>query len=141
VAFASQVTGGTAPWTYAWTLGDGSTSAAPSFGHVYARAGNYSVALNVTDGAGAMKTVAFVVDVHVVAVPHPASGSSGSVSLTSGTGLYLLLGLLILLVLVVVLAALLARRPRSPPGTLQPYPTTPSSSPTPPPGAAGPPPS
>jgi PKD repeat protein len=143
VALTSQVTGGTAPFTFSWTLGDGSSSSVSSLGHVYAHAGNYTVGLNVTDSAGATKAVTFQVAVQAAPTPsHPPSpSSSSSVSLTSGTGLYLLLGIILLLVIVVALAAMLAMRPRSPPGTLTAYPVTQQPPPggTPPPGAGGPP--
>jgi hypothetical protein len=140
VALVSQVTGGSAPFTYAWSLGDGATGTTPSLAHAYSHSGNYTVNVTVTDAAGAVQSATFVVAVHAAPAPsHPASSGSSSVSLTSGTGLGLLLGILVLLVVVVVLAVLLMRRPKSPPGTLTPYASTPPASPAPPPGAGGPP--
>jgi PKD repeat protein len=48
--------------TYVWSFGDGSTGGGKTVGHTYGRAGNYAVALTVTDNGGASagetKTVA-----------------------------------------------------------------------------------
>ena len=50
--FAGSAIGGTPPYTYSWNYGDGSpvqTGQAPC--HTYAAAGNYTVAMTVTDAA------------------------------------------------------------------------------------------
>lgn len=141
VAFSSTVIGGTGPFTYAWTLGDGATSTSASLGHAYGRTGTYTVSVNVTDAAGVTQGTTF--QVTVKAAPSTSSGSgSSSTSLTSGTGLGLLIGIIVLLAVVILLAAMLARRPKTPPGSLQPYaaqPPTPPAGGSPPPGAGGPP--
>jgi len=49
--FTAYAVGGTAPFTYAWDLGDGSTSAQQTFSHSYG-AGSYTVALTIHDSAG-----------------------------------------------------------------------------------------
>ena len=49
-------TSGTAPFTYAWTFGDGATSTLADPSHTYAATGTYSVRLVVTDGHGCMDT-------------------------------------------------------------------------------------
>src|SRR2546425_9352993 len=51
VIFTASVSGGTAPFTYAWTFGDGSTlsTTASTASHTYAAMGSYSVTLKVTD--------------------------------------------------------------------------------------------
>jgi PKD repeat protein len=118
VALTSALSGGTAPYTYHWSLGDGSTSTSSSLGHIYAKAGNYTVIANVTDALGASASSTFTLEVNAAPHTSSSSGSSGSssVSLTSGTGLYLLLGIVLLAVVVVALAVMLARRPKSPPG-------------------------
>ena len=49
VAFTGSVTGGCAPYTYAWDFGDGQTSTEASPHHTYAKEGTYTTALTVTD--------------------------------------------------------------------------------------------
>src|SRR2546422_133043 len=51
VTFPASVSGGTAPFTYAWTFGDGATlsTTASTASHTYATMGSYSVILKVTD--------------------------------------------------------------------------------------------
>jgi PKD repeat protein len=48
---SATIQGGTGPYTYAWTLGDGGTSTAATPTHTYAP-GFYTVALTVTDSEG-----------------------------------------------------------------------------------------
>src|SRR5205823_1202980 len=51
-ALSGSLTGGTPPYTFAWNLGDGTTSSQSSVNHTYTSAGNYSARLTVTDGHG-----------------------------------------------------------------------------------------
>ena len=63
VTVTANVSGGTPPYRYAWTFGDGSTATAPGATHVYTTHGTYQVLLRVTDldnrtaGAGVTVTV------------------------------------------------------------------------------------
>ena len=124
VGLAAVVTGGTGPFVYSWKLGDGATSSAAFVTHTYAHAGVFTVSVSVTDAAG------FVAQDSVeITVAAPSSG----VDLTSGTGLYLVLGMVGLLVLTVVFLLLWIRKPKIPRGAPTPY-----GGPTPPPGASGP---
>jgi PKD repeat protein len=51
VSFNATATGGTGSYTYAWTFGDGGTSAVnPTGNHTYANEGLYNVTLTVTSG-------------------------------------------------------------------------------------------
>lgn len=145
VALIGAWTGGLAPYTFSWTLGDANTSTAASLGHVYARAGTYSLSFTVTDSLGQSSAQTLTLQVQAA----PSTGSSGSssgsssVSLTSGTGLGLLLGIVALALIAAVLGAMLARRPKSPPGPPSIYPAPPagpSGYGAPPPAAGGPPP-
>lgn len=51
VAFNVAVTGGKAPFTYAWSFGDGQSSTAESPSVTYAKSSTYDVAVTVTDSA------------------------------------------------------------------------------------------
>jgi PKD repeat protein len=53
VNFTGSTTGGTAPYTYSWNFGDGSSSTAQNPSHTYSAIGDYTAALTVTDGASA----------------------------------------------------------------------------------------
>lgn len=53
VSFVASATGGTPPYTYQWTFGDGSTSATQNPTHTYTAAGTFPVVLTVWDSAGA----------------------------------------------------------------------------------------
>jgi PKD repeat protein len=51
VAFTGSATGGTPPYTWGWTFGDGGTSTLQSPIYTYAAAGTYTALLTVTDAA------------------------------------------------------------------------------------------
>ena len=106
------MTGGTAPYTSAWTFGDGtsSTSSAPS--HPYTNSGTFTVDLTVTDADH--RSVNTTLDVVV------SSSSSSGFSLTSGVGLYALLAIIVIVV-VVVAVVFVARRKKSPPAGAAPW--------------------
>ena len=50
VAFAANVTNGAAPFTYAWTFGDGNTGTGQATTHTYITAGTFTWTVTVTDG-------------------------------------------------------------------------------------------
>ncbi len=52
VTFTATVTGGVAPFTYAWTFGDSATANTNPATHIYAAAGTYTWHLTVTDSRG-----------------------------------------------------------------------------------------
>jgi PKD repeat protein len=78
--FAGTAIGGTPPYTYSWNYGDGSPAqSGPTPCHVYAAAGNYTVAMTVTDAAAHTS-----VDSHIiVSITDPLSVVT-SVSRTNG---------------------------------------------------------
>jgi PKD repeat protein len=49
VGFTGSASGGSAPYTYRWTFGDGGTAVVQNPTHTYAAAGTYSAMLTVTD--------------------------------------------------------------------------------------------
>jgi PKD repeat protein len=86
-------TGSSAPsgqsLAYSWNFGDGATGTGPSPSHVYTISGTFTVALTVTDTAGAsnMNTVAIQVFIEPVANPGgPYSGNVGQAIVFSGAG-------------------------------------------------------
>jgi PKD repeat protein len=66
VQFNASVTGGVAPYTFAWTFGDGTTSTLQNPLHIYNVAGPYTVTLNVTDSNGNWDTETTTINANVV---------------------------------------------------------------------------
>ncbi len=126
VTFTTSPTGGSGTYTYAWEFGDGTTStAAAPPAHVYAKAGNYTVNLTVTDSTGnSIKS-----SISIVVAAAPAFLGLGA------TLTYLIIGLVA--VVVVIAAAVLLMRRRKKPAAPQPWQagTAPSGAGGPPPGA------
>ncbi|WP_435273759.1 immune inhibitor A domain-containing protein [Psychrobium sp. nBUS_13] len=52
VSVTSTVSGGIAPFSYQWNLGDGNTSSQATLNHVYTSIGEYDIFLSVTDAIG-----------------------------------------------------------------------------------------
>ncbi|MDE1881517.1 MAG: PKD domain-containing protein, partial [Euryarchaeota archaeon] len=70
VAFTSTVDGGVAPYTYAWTFGDGApVSGSPTPVHTYNASGTFTVQLSVTDSSGTSTGANVVVIVGSGSVP------------------------------------------------------------------------
>ncbi len=53
----TDMTSGTAPFTYAWDFGDGGTSTLPNPTHTYSSTGTYTIKLTVTDANGCVSTI------------------------------------------------------------------------------------
>ena len=64
IQFSNASTGGTAPYTVAWNLGNGNTSTNSSTSFTYATLGVYQISLTVTDNLGATDDSVFYVVVN-----------------------------------------------------------------------------
>jgi PKD repeat protein len=75
---SGSVSGGTAPYTYLWDLGDGTTSTSSSPNHVYGLAGSYTATLTVNDGRGQVSQASAHVTVYpALSVSLSATPASG----------------------------------------------------------------
>ncbi|HYB79533.1 MAG TPA: PKD domain-containing protein, partial [Thermoplasmata archaeon] len=86
VPFSSTASGGTPPYSVAWTFGDGSMAFGASVDHRYAAAGTYQVAVTLADSVGA------AVQSNLTVVVTEAPTSSSAIFAPGGgfaTGLFL----------------------------------------------------
>jgi PKD repeat protein len=74
VAFTGTPAGGTAPYSYAWTFGDGTSSASQSPSHTYSAVGGYSAIFSVTDARG-VKVTASPLAITVNPLPAAVAGA------------------------------------------------------------------
>ena len=110
VLFGASVSGGTAPLSYSWSFGDGTTASAGLPTHDWTSAGTYTVDLIVTDSLGARASKSLTMTVSVTV----SSPGSPGFSWTSGSGLIALLALVAIVVaLVSVLGTILWTRRRA----------------------------
>jgi hypothetical protein len=119
VTFSATVTGGQAPYTYAWGFGDGFSGVGGRPSHAYRTAGSYDVNVSVTDAYGQRSTTSLLVKIL------PGAASSG---VTSNLLLILYGGIAAGTVAVLVGMLLWRRRRRSsslPPKRLGPAAATP----------------
>ncbi|MCI4347050.1 MAG: PKD domain-containing protein, partial [Thermoplasmata archaeon] len=111
-AFYGNVSGGTAPYRYHWTFGDGGTGAVPSPRHNYSASGSFTVQLWVNDslGASAHQTLAVSVGPAQTPPPPPVQSSGGG---SSNAPIWFWPGVGALIVVGVIGSILLLRRGRS----------------------------
>lgn len=76
--------GGLAPYAFEWDFGDGGQATGASVSHVYAAAGNYTVTLTVSDGAGAHASASIRVAASSPQELAPSPGSTESLPWTLG---------------------------------------------------------
>src|SRR5437016_2047400 len=56
VSFTGSASGGTSPYSYGWSFGDGSTGSGSSVTHTYLSAGTYTIVLTLKDGSSPQQT-------------------------------------------------------------------------------------
>jgi len=81
VSFTESANGGSPPYTYNWTFGDGQSSTSQNPAHTYTTAGNYTATLIVSDSKGANDSKS--ITINVTTAPSPLTVSA-STSPTSG---------------------------------------------------------
>lgn len=81
VAFTGTAAGGTAPYTYAWRFGDGSSAKTRTANHIFQSAGTFSVQLIVEDSRGDSDTGTVSIS---VSAPNQLT-CTASASIVSGT--------------------------------------------------------
>ncbi len=74
VAFTANVAGGKAPYTFAWSFGDGSTGTGPTATHTYNTVGDYPVTVTVADSASG--TANGTAKISVIVPPPSVAGVS-----------------------------------------------------------------
>jgi YVTN family beta-propeller protein len=83
VNFTASVSGGSSPYSYSWTFGDGHSGSGAATSHTYNSTGTFNVTLTASDGNGDHGQTNATVVVHA-AVLHPTIGAS---TLTGGVPL------------------------------------------------------
>jgi PKD repeat protein len=75
INFSASPSGGTAPYTYLWDFGDGTTSTQATVAHAFAAPGNYNVGLTATDALGqiapAISTQIVITGTVIIPTPDP----------------------------------------------------------------------
>lgn len=120
VSFTSTPSGGTPPYTFAWTFGDGGTATTQNATHAYAKAGTFTAILLVTDHLG--NTVSKNVSILVMAIIVGPTASD--------TWLYIV-GALVIIIVAIVIVVWYRRRKKPPPAVPVPQATpSPADGPT-----------
>jgi PKD repeat protein len=123
VAFFTNVTGGTGPYTFLWEFADHTSSSTQDPTHSYGAAGTFDVTLTVNDSAGGSVTKSVTVTVATSPNSPPAS-SSGPANATA-----IAAGVVLIIVIVFVVFFWWRRKKKTPP----PGSPDPAASPGPPP--------
>src|SRR2546430_8039703 len=69
VAFTALASGGTAPYSYSWSFGDGTSATGASPTHTYSNVGPYNVTLTTTDSNGATSSSTQQIMVSASSIP------------------------------------------------------------------------
>src|SRR3989449_624969 len=75
VSFSGSASGGTSPYSYSWSFGDGSTRTGSSVTHAYASTGSFTVVLTVRDTGSPPQTTTSQQSITVSRAPPPISAS------------------------------------------------------------------
>jgi PKD repeat protein len=89
VNFTCNVTGGTPPYSYFWSFGDGATSSSANPSHTYQSSGTYGVTLKVTDSQGNIQTATSSISAGQATSPPSAQNVSFSVTASDSEDPYL----------------------------------------------------
>src|SRR2546426_672816 len=85
VTFTASATGGSSPYTYTITFGDGAIGTGSTTAHAYSIAGSYTARVTVTDSASPQASVATSVTVNVQALVPLALAVPGNQTVIAGT--------------------------------------------------------
>ncbi|TMI29623.1 PKD domain-containing protein, partial [Candidatus Bathyarchaeota archaeon] len=85
VTFTASATGGTTPYSYAISFGDGATGTGRTPTHAYSTAGSYTVTLTVTDSGSPQAMSLASITVNVQALLPPALALPGNQTVNSGS--------------------------------------------------------
>jgi len=92
VVFNATATGGSSPYQFAWTLGDGSTAVGQLPTHIFASPGSYIVVLTVTDSQDNVAVASHIVIVassaYLVDFTYPQVAPGSIVKFSGTTGFY-----------------------------------------------------
>src|SRR3989454_1034843 len=76
VSFSGSASGGTSPYTFNWTFGDGSSGTGSTVTHTYTSAGTFTVVLTVKDSGSPQQTTSSQQSITVTSPPPPALTAS-----------------------------------------------------------------
>ncbi len=85
VTFTASATGGTSPYTYTITFGDGATGIGSTTTHAYSIAGSYTAKVTVTDSASPKASISASKIVNVQALIPPTLTVPGNQTIIAGT--------------------------------------------------------
>jgi acid phosphatase len=108
VNFTGSATGGTQPYNYTWSFGDGTKGKGQTIGYAYLVIGNYTAHLTVTDASRQTATTSQVVSVDTD-LNHAPTRQQGATTIISKTTL-LLIAFVIGLVLPFMASVMFSRR-------------------------------
>src|SRR5207245_8119053 len=75
VSFTGSASGGTPPYSFSWSFGDGSAGTGSAVTHAYSSAGSYTVTLSIKDGGSPQQTAT---SQQTISVTNPSSTLTAS---------------------------------------------------------------